>query len=105
MKSLSKDDIISFYTHHIANNKSRKKLSCHVVSTCEKDAEENESSTEVNELSAEDSSLLKSPDTHLITNVTSFKATLPLFPLLQPFVHPEVFKRPNSSKTEAVVEA
>ena len=104
LKSLSKDDIISFYTHYIASTKSRKKLSCHVVSTCETDAEENDSSTAVEELSVEESSLLKSPDTHLITNVTSFKATLPLFPLLQPFVHPEVFKRPNSSKSAAVVE-
>ena len=76
LKSLSKDDIISFYTHHIASTKSRKKLSCHVVSTCETDAEENDSSTAVEELSVEESSLLKSPDTHLITDVTSFKLSI-----------------------------
>ena len=101
MKSLSKDDIISFYTHHISSTKSCKKLSCHVLSTCEKDAEENDSSTTAEEPSVEESS----PDTHLITNVTSFKATHPLFPLLQPFVNPEVFKWPKSSKLAAVVEA
>merc|ERR1711974_149656 len=35
LRSLTKEDIISFYREHIASTDSRKKLSCHVLSTCE----------------------------------------------------------------------
>ena len=109
LRSLTKDDIISFYKDHIANTDSRKKLSCHVLSTCEGGAghpdtpamvngnggettsEEHDASL-VNGETGEETSLAPP---RIVTDITSFKSSLPLFPLAQPYVQPDLLKRPS----------
>jgi len=109
LRSLTKDDIISFYKDHIANTDSRKKLSCHVLSTCEGGAGHpdtpamvngngNDTSSEehdaslVNGETGEETSLAPP---RIVTDITSFKSSLPLFPLAQPYVQPDLLKRPS----------
>ena len=112
MRSLTKEDITSFYSQHIASTESRKKLSCHVLSMCEggaghpdtpptvngavdtPPAGESATSSLVNGLPEEEVSLPPSPAPRLVTDITAFKSSLPLFPLAQPFVQPDLLKRP-----------
>merc|ERR1719476_571316 len=35
LRKLTKEDVIAFYTSHISSSEKRRKMSCHVVSTCE----------------------------------------------------------------------
>ena len=104
LRSLSKEDIINFYNKHVANSAYRKKLSCHVVSVCEGGASHSEAPVMVNgvdnlsndgreKLSEEEKIALSQTPRH-ITDISSFKASLPLFPLAQPYVQPDMLKRP-----------
>ena len=106
LRSLTKEDIISFFTTSIASPKSRKKLSCHVLSVCEGGAghpagtaaehgADMSTVAENNETSCSDGESIIQ-----ITDVTKFKSSLPLFPLVQPFVDREVLKRPGSNSEE-----
>jgi len=107
LRKLTKDDILSFYKDHIANSESRKKLSCHVLSTCEGGAGHEDATASVNGIdknaTEEDAdSKLSNGDNVLntvrrVSDITSFKSSLPLFPLAQPFVEPEKLKRPSQS--------
>ena len=110
LRSLSKSDITSFYKEHIACTDSRKKLSCHVLSTCEGGAGHPDTPAMVNGVDMSpseehDASLVNGeteneypsslPPPRLVTDITSFKSSLPLFPLAQPFVQPHLLKRPS----------
>ena len=104
MRSLSKEDIIKFYNEHIANFESRKKLSCHVVSVCEGGAGHSDTPAMVNgvddsanddkEKLSDEEKVVPSQIPRHVTDITSFKASLPLFPLAQPYVQPDMLKRP-----------
>jgi len=102
LRSLSKEDIINFYNKHVANSATRKKLSCHVVSVCEGGAGHSEAPVMVDnsgndrkeKLSEEEKIALSQTPRH-ITDISSFKASLPLLPLAQPYVRPEMLKRPR----------
>jgi len=109
LRSLTKDDIISFYREHIASTDSRKKLSCHVLSTCEGGAGHPDTpamvngNAEVDTSSEEHDASLVNGETEetslapprIVTDITSFKSSLPLFPLAQPYVQPDLLKRPS----------
>jgi len=108
LRSLTKDDITSFYTQHIASTDSRKKLSCHVVSMCEGGAGHPDTPVMVNgadspsageqdavDAVTEDASAPASLPPRLVTDITAFKSSLPLFPLAQPYVQPDLLKRPS----------
>ena len=77
-------DIIKFFSSHISASESRRKMSCHVVSTCSGGAGVEPSEDHQH-----------TPGTRLVTDITAFKASLPLFPLAQPFVELESLKRPS----------
>jgi len=108
LRSLTKDDITSFYTQHIASTDSRKKLSCHVVSMCEGGAGHPDTPVMVNgadspsageqdavDAVTEEASAPASLPPRLVTDITAFKSSLPLFPLAQPYVQPDLLKRPS----------
>ena len=85
LRSLSKEEVISFYTEHIASPETRKKLSYQVLSVCEGGAGHSE--TPAVDPTENDATA------HIITDMTKFKSSLPLFQLVQPFVNPENLKR------------
>ena len=87
LRSLTKDEVISFYTEHIASPETRKKLSYQVLSVCEGGAGHSVDATE------NDTTVLPENTAHLVTNATKFKSSLPLFQLVQPFVNPEELKQ------------
>ena len=82
LRKLTKEDVIKFYKGHISSSEGRRKISCHVVSTCDGGA------------GAVDCSH-SSPAARQVTDITTFKSSLPLFPLAQPFVELETLKRPS----------
>ena len=84
LRKLTKEDVIKFYKGHISSSEGRRKISCHVVSTCDGGAG-GESSDCPN----------SSPAARQVTDITTFKSSLPLFPLAQPFVELETLKRPS----------
>ena len=86
MRELSKEDAINFFKEHIANSESRHKLSCHVVSMAEGGAGASE---EKQESAAQ-------ADVRPVKNIVGFKASLPLYPLAQPFVSLDTLKRPEN---------
>jgi len=86
LRQLTKEDISSFYKQFITDSDGRRKLSCHVVSMCEGGA----GTCDTEETSADSKDNSKS-----ISDITEFKSSLPLFPLVQPFVKLETLKRPE----------
>lgn len=88
MRELSKEDVISFFKEHIAESESRHKLSCHVVSTCEGGAGHVESQDATEEH-------VSQADVRPVKDIVAFKASLPLYPLAQPFVSLDTLKRPE----------
>ena len=84
LRGLTKEDVLTFYRTHIADTSSRRKLSCQVVSTCEGGA----GHPGAEALEAENE-LSNSTKPRVVTDITAFKSSLPLFPLAQPFVHPD----------------
>ena len=82
LRKITKDDVIAFYTSHISRSEGRRKMSCHVVSTCEGGAG---ASGEIEER--------EEPEARIVTDITTFKSSLPLFPLAQPFVELESLVR------------
>ena len=85
LRDLSKEDIIAFYKQFIEDSENRRKLSCHVVSTCEGGAGTCEA-----EAASGDSGSCR-----VISDITGFKSSLPLYPLARPFVDPSSLKRPD----------
>ena len=85
LRTLTKEDILSFYTQHIASNTTRKKLSLRMVSVCGNGSDNSCTGTEEINTMGEEAA-------NIITDVTSFKSSLPLYPLLQSFEKPEEFK-------------
>merc|ERR1712080_708150 len=90
LRSLTKQDIIHFYKTYVAASPTRRKLSCHVVSTSEGGAGHPDTvpvtngGLEVVEDGAEAVAASSPPRT--VTDITAFKSSLPLYPLAQPFV-------------------
>ena len=82
LRKLTKEDVIAFYTSHFSASERRRKLSCHVVSTCEGGAG---TSGEVE--------VKEKPEARIVSDITTFKSSLPLFPLAQPFVELESLVR------------
>ena len=82
LRKLTKEDVIAFFTSHISCSERRRKMSCHVVSTCEGGAGV--------EGELEDG---EKPEARMVTDITTFKSSLPLFPLAQPFVELESLVR------------
>ena len=85
LRKLTKEDVIKFYKGHISSSEGRRKISCHVVSTCDGGAGGLETSDCPQSSSA----------ARQVTDITTFKSSLPLFPLAQPFVELETLKRPS----------
>ena len=84
LRQLTKDDMSSFYKQFITESDGRKKLSCHVVSMCEGGAGTCDKDEHVS-----------GDNQGSISDITEFKSSLPLFPLVQPFVKLETLKRPE----------
>ena len=82
LRKLTKEDVITFFTSHISSSERRRKMSCHVVSTCEGGA-----GVEGELMDGEKAEARK------VTDITAFKSSLPLFPLAQPFVELESLVR------------
>jgi len=93
LRALSKKDIIEFYEDHVAAGPGRKKLSCHVVSVCEGGAGDDVKAGSPCLDPKEEGEV--APPPRIITDITAFKSSLPLYPLAQPFVHPEQLGRPT----------
>ena len=87
LRGLTKEDVLTFYRTHIADTSSRRKLSCQVVSTCEGGAGHPDTKPEETPEVEIESKESKKP--RIVTDITAFKSSLPLFPLAQPFVHPD----------------
>ena len=83
MRELSKQDIIKFFQSHIADTEERRKLSCHVVSTCEGGAD------------TCDKEHVSEEFCRSVSDITGFKSSLPLFPLVKPYVQISSLKRPE----------
>ncbi|XP_065349180.1 insulin-degrading enzyme-like [Cloeon dipterum] len=93
LKTITKDDVIKFYTDHIhAEGAKRRKLAVHVLSTAEEGA--GSAGAEIDEL--EPLSVVSKPTR--IDDICSFKSGLSTLPLLQPFAH----HRPQGSKAKLV---
>ena len=82
LRELSKEDVIQFYKQFISDSEGRRKLSCHVLSTCEGGA-----ATCDTEVAAE------AGDWRHVTDITAFKSSLPLYPLAKPFVEVASLRR------------
>jgi len=90
LRGLTKEDVLTFYKTHIADSTTRRKLSCQVISTCEGGAGHPDTKTEPSDLENDQK---ESNKPRIVTDITAFKSSLPLFPLAQPFVHPEELVR------------
>jgi len=101
LRQITKDDVIEFYqTHLAANSPSRKKLSCHVISTYEGGAGHPDTVPVTNGVmeEEEENDLTENVTTakpRMIDDITAFKSSLPLFPLAQHFTRPELLRRPS----------
>ena len=82
LRKLTKEDVIAFYTSHISASERRRKMSCHVVSTCEGGA------GLCGEIQDKEN-----PEARIVSDITTFKSSLSLFPLAQPFVELESLVR------------
>ena len=83
MRNLSREDVFTFYKSHICLGENRRKMSCHVVSTCEGGAG---TLTETEDTETQE-------ERRIVTDITNFKSSSPLFPLAQPFVELESLVR------------
>jgi len=80
LRSLTKEEVLSFYADYLCpGSASRKKLACHVISGTAGGAGEVEEPVP--------------PTAQLVQDITTFKCSLPLYPLAQPFVALEKLKR------------
>jgi len=95
LRKISKADIVQFYKDHVALSPNRKKLSCHVVSTCEGGAGHSETTLTNGLPDEEEEELAVQPTPTMITDITIFKSALPLYPLAQPHVKPDLLLRPS----------
>ena len=82
LRELSKEDVIQFYKQFISDSDVRRKLSCHVLSTCEGGA-----ATCDTEVASE------AGNWRNVSDITAFKSSLPLYPLAKPFVEPSSLRR------------
>ena len=90
LRGLTKEDVLTFYKTHIADSTTRRKLSCQVISTCEGGAGHPDTKTEPSDLENDQK---ESNKPRIVTDITAFKSSLPLFPLAQPFAHLEELVR------------
>lgn len=88
LRGLAKEDVLEFYRSQVADTEGRRKLSCHVLSTCEGGAGHPDTKDE-----AEVKEVVRAVEPRVISDITAFKASLPLFPLAQPCVHPDALCR------------
>merc|ERR1712037_195184 len=82
LRELAKEDVIQFYKQFISDSDVRKKLSCHVLSTCEGGA-----ATCDTEVASE------AGNWRNVSDITAFKSSLPLYPLAKPFAEPSSLRR------------
>ena len=87
LRKLSKEDVITFFTSHISASERRRKMSCHVVSMCEGGAG-----------ACEEAEGREKPEPRIVRDITTFKSSLPLFPLAQPFVELESLVRSSTAQ-------
>jgi insulysin len=86
---ITRDDLLAFYDRHIAKESpERRKLCSHVVSVVPDQEEDAASGSNANE-GVEEEELQGT----LIKDVVRFKASLPLHPLIGPYVDLETLKR------------
>jgi hypothetical protein len=79
LRSLTKDEVLSFYADYLCpGSTNRKKLACHVISGLAGGAGEEP---------------VPPATAQLVQDITSFKCSLPLYPLAQPFVALEQLRR------------
>lgn len=94
MRKLTREDLSCFYTQYIASKDTRKKLSVQLVSLCEGGAGHTPDDAVIDvPKDIGDSTDPSENKTHVITDVTAFKSSLPLFPLLPPFQNPDIFRQ------------
>ena len=88
LRTLTQEDILSFYMQHIASHSTRRKLSLRMLSLCGVDTDNPSTGSEINTIEDEAADTIK--------DVTTFKSSLPLYPLLKSSKNPEEFKQfPN----------
>merc|ERR1719320_1344732 len=80
LRTLTQEDILSFYMQHIASHSTRRKLSLRMVSLCGVDTDNPSTGSEINTIEDEAADIIK--------DVTTFKSTLPLYPLLKSSKNP-----------------
>eukprot|EP00088_Acartia_fossae_P015149 TRINITY_DN1823_c0_g1_i7.p1 TRINITY_DN1823_c0_g1~~TRINITY_DN1823_c0_g1_i7.p1 ORF type:complete len:175 (-),score=48.64 TRINITY_DN1823_c0_g1_i7:151-675(-) len=121
LRKLTKDDILNFYTEHIApSGEQRRKLACHVVShhpegagkkPLDPSAEETPSTSSTDDKSADQDGAQKSGSGSTekpandevvikVKNIAQFKAGQPLYPLGKPFTPPENLVRNLQEKKQ-----
>jgi hypothetical protein len=80
LRSLSKDEVLAFYQSYLVpGSAGRRKLACHVVSTLEGGAGDQEHA--------------HVESVQLVEDITAFKCSLPLYPLPAPFVALDQLRR------------
>ena len=83
LRSLTKAEVLSFYEEYLVQGSTgRRKLACHVVSALEGGPGGDQQEQEPDQDTVQ-----------LVEDITSFKCSLPLFPLPRPFVALETLKR------------
>ena len=86
LRSLTKAEVISFYEEYLVQGSTgRRKLACHVISALEGGPDGDQ---QLNQQQDQDT-------VQLVEDITTFKCSLPLFPLPRPFVALETLKRTN----------
>jgi len=91
LRKLTREDLSCFYTQYIASKDTRKKLSVQLVSLCEGGAGHTPDDAVIDV--PKDIGDTSEDKTHVITDVTAFKSSLPLFPLLPHFQNPDIFRQ------------
>ena len=90
LSELTCEEVLDFYDNYIAlNAKDRRKFSTHVVSTCPNDGDDEDQK-------AKDQEEMEAIESHCgqhLSDVNSFKSSLPLYPLVQPFVQLKDLRR------------
>jgi insulysin len=89
LRALTKADIVQFYRQHVADSPARRKLSCHVLSTCEGGAGHPATKVEAAPAGQVEAAPEPTAPPRMVSDITAFKASLPLFPLPRPFTHPD----------------
>ncbi len=97
LRQITKKDVLDFYHEFLANKgPSRRKLSCHVVSTIKAGAleDDSEKGKETEEATEEkDDPTIDDEQAEVIETASEFRAWQPLYPVVKPFTNPKTLKK------------